>query len=227
MADRVKDRKTGFWGRPRSKWLLGIPLGGFVAFVVGAAALGTTNYLLHATSSTEFCFACHSHDQFIRPEYEASSHFVNSAGVRAGCSDCHLPHDSWFELVWTKAVVSLDIIPELMGKLDTAEKYEAHRAEMAQSVWREFKDNDSKFCRSCHSIDAMDLEAQGRSTARRHSGAAEKGQTCIDCHYGIVHREPDNAREILDALDAERAAAGNGGANSSKSVAERAARPDD
>jgi trimethylamine-N-oxide reductase (cytochrome c) cytochrome c-type subunit TorY len=177
-----------------------------VAFVVGAVALGTTNYVVHETSKTEFCFVCHSHDQFIRPEYEASSHYINPVGVRAGCSDCHLPHDNWFDLMWTKAVVSLDIIPELMGKLDTAEKYNAHRAEMAEIVWREFKANDSRFCRSCHSIAAMDLKAQDRSTARRHSSAAEKGQTCIDCHYGIVHAEPADAKAILERIDAEMAA---------------------
>jgi nitrate/TMAO reductase-like tetraheme cytochrome c subunit len=204
MANETKGKRSRLWARPGSKWLLGIPLGGFIAFAVGAAALGTTNYVLHETSKTEFCFACHSHDQFIRPEYEASSHFINQAGVRAECSDCHLPHDNWFDLVWTKAVVSLDIIPELMGKLDTAEKYEAHRAEMAEEVWRQFKDDDSRFCRSCHSVDAMDLEAQGRSTARRHSSAEEKGQTCIDCHYGIVHREPEGAKDIIERINAER-----------------------
>ena len=127
---------------------MGISLSGFIAFVLGAAALGVTNYVLHETSTTEFCYVCHSHDAFIRPEYEVSSHFVNVSGVRAGCSDCHLPHDNWFELVWTKAVVSLDIIPEMMGKLETAEKYEAHRAEMAEAVWRQFTNNDSKYCRS-------------------------------------------------------------------------------
>jgi nitrate/TMAO reductase-like tetraheme cytochrome c subunit len=193
------------WKRPASKWLLGIPAGALIAFFVGAAALGTMNYTLHVTSSTEFCYTCHSHEQFIKPEYEASSHFVNQAGVRAGCADCHLPHDSWFKLVWTKAVVSLDVIPELMGKIDTAEKYESHRAEMAESVWRDMKENDSAYCRSCHSIDAMDLEAQGRKTARRHSKAEERGETCIDCHYGIVHVEPENANEIMDRLGDEYA----------------------
>lgn len=203
MSEQKQDTESGVWRRPSTKWLLGIPLGGFIAFALGAVALGTTNYVLHETSTTEFCYVCHSHQEFIRPEYEASSHFINPAGVRAGCSDCHLPHDNWFELVWTKAVVSLDIIPEVMGKLDTAEKYEAHRAEMAEAVWREFKANDSKFCHSCHSIDAMDLDAQDRKVARRHSQAAERGETCIDCHYGIVHKEPENAQQILDSISAE------------------------
>ena len=197
------DGKKGLWARPASKWLLGIPLGGFVAFALGAIALGGTNYVLHATSTTDFCYVCHSHDAFIRPEYEASSHYSNAYGVQAGCADCHLPHDNWFELVWTKAVVSLDIIPEMMGKLDTAEKYEAHRAEMAESVWRQFKENDSRFCRSCHVVEAMDFEAQERRTARQHARMAESGETCIDCHYGIVHTEPANAAEILDRLALE------------------------
>jgi nitrate/TMAO reductase-like tetraheme cytochrome c subunit len=91
----------------------------------------------------------------------------------------------------------------MMGKLDTAEKYEAHRAEMAESVWRQFKDNDSKFCRSCHDVEAMDLDAQGRSTARRHSSAADKGETCIDCHYGIVHQEPEDAEGIMERINEE------------------------
>jgi len=203
MTGPEEKRQEGIWRRPQSKWLLGIPLGALIAFFAGAVALGTTNYVLHASSSTEFCYVCHSHEQFIKPEYEASSHFANAAGVRTECADCHLPHDNWFELVWTKTVVSFDIIPELMGKLDTAEKYESHRAEMAESVWRQFKQNDSRFCRSCHSLEAMVLESQGRLAARRHSTAEEKGETCIDCHYGIVHREPENAQDILDRINEE------------------------
>jgi nitrate/TMAO reductase-like tetraheme cytochrome c subunit len=200
MTQANEPEKSGLWKRPASKWLLGIPLGGLLAFGLGAIALGTVNLVLHETSTTEFCYVCHSHDAFIRPEYEASSHFRNQAGVRAGCSDCHLPHDNWFELVWTKTVVSLDIIPELMGKLDSQEKYDSHRAEMAEAVWRQFVANDSKFCRSCHAVDAMDMELQERRAARRHSQAAEKGQTCVECHNGIVHKLPENADAIWEEI---------------------------
>ena len=203
MAEEQPKPASRLWSRPASKWLLGIPLGAFIAFALGAAALGSMNYVLHETSTTEFCYVCHSHDAFIRPEYEASTHFRNLSGVRAECADCHLPHDNWFDLVWTKFVVSFDIIPEVMGKLDTQEKYESHRAEMAEVVWREFKEDDSKFCRSCHTLDAMDLEAQERRTARRHSQAADNGQTCIDCHYGIVHKLPEGSEAILERLQEE------------------------
>ena len=195
--------KGGIWKKPSRKWLLGIPLGGFIAFALGAVALGTTNYVLHETSTTEFCYTCHSHEAFIKPEYEASSHFSNAAGVRAGCSDCHLPHDNWFNLVYTKVVVSFDILPELMGKLDTAEKYEAHRAEMAENVWREYKGNDSAYCKHCHSFEAMDLESQERRTARQHKKAIDGEGTCIDCHWGLVHEPPEDAEEILERLSAD------------------------
>ena len=200
MAQQERKARSGIWSRPSKKWLLGIPLGGFVAFVLGAAALGTMNYVLHETGKNEFCYVCHSHEAFIRPEYEASSHFSNASGVRADCADCHLPHDNWFELVWTKAVVSLDIVPEMMGKLSTREKYEAQRATMAESVWRQFKADDSRFCRDCHEVDAMDVADQERRAARQHARAAENGQTCIECHYGIVHNLPEGAEDILDRV---------------------------
>ena len=203
-GDDTKGRQSGLWSRPKRKWLLGIPLGGFLALLVGAAGLGTANYVLHETSTTEFCFTCHSHELFIRPEYEASSHFNNAAGVQAGCADCHLPHN-WFEYTWTKMVVSLDIIPELMGKLDTKEKYEAHRGEMAKSVWTEYRENKSEFCLHCHNFERMDFENQDRRAVRKHTTALEKDETCIDCHQGIVHALPENWAEIWEEVEAETA----------------------
>lgn len=184
--------ESPLWRRPAARWAFGIPLGAVVAFFLGAAALGAFNWTIHQTSSNEFCFVCHSHEAFIRPEYEASSHFRNASGVRADCADCHLPHE-WLDLVVTKIIVSADIIPELMGKLDTAEKYESHRAEMAEKVWAEFRADDSRFCRSCHSPEAMDPDQQKPMIARIHAGLEPGGKTCIDCHRGLVHALPRQA----------------------------------
>lgn len=201
--------KKGFWAklwtRPNSKWLLGIPLGGFAALFLGAGGLLAMNFTLQETSTNQFCYTCHSHEAYIRPEYEASSHFVNSSGVKAACKDCHLPkiHPHWFEYVTTKIIVSKDIIPELMGKIDTAEKYEAYRPHGAEKVWRQYKADDSRYCKHCHQMDNMDFEAQGRRVARQHQTAAERGRTCIDCHYGIVHKLPEDATGILARIDEE------------------------
>ena len=157
MSDQDESGR-GLWRWPKTRWLLGIPLGGFLMIGVGAIGLGVANFALHETSTTEFCFSCHSHEVNIRAEYEASSHFSNRTGVRTECADCHLPQGNWFETVAYKMVVSLDIIPELMGKVDTPEKWEAHRGEMAESVWAEYRANDSRYCRTCHTREAMDFD---------------------------------------------------------------------
>lgn len=209
MADSPDKKESGFWRKPRSKWLLGIPIGGFVMLVIGAFGLIAMNATLHATSTTEFCNACHSHTINTMEEHAISSHYQNTTGVRAECHHCHLPNmeEEYFSYVWTKMVVSLDIISELQGKITSPEAYEAHRPEMFEKVVREFKDNDSKFCRNCHVVDGMVLESQGRLAQRRHASMEERGQTCIDCHYGLVHKLPENADEILEKVKEDYAAA--------------------
>lgn len=156
---------------------------------VGALALWGTQSIMHATSSTEFCVSCHSmsHPQ---QEWEGSTHFANAKGVRAECADCHVPQEG-LHYVKAKFMALKDVWYEVQGKLDSKEKYEAHRAEMAQRVWDEMKANDSETCRSCHSFDAMELSAQTKLAKETHQAAKENGQTCIDCHKGIVHFLPE------------------------------------
>ena len=204
MSDGETRERPSLWARlwshPKRKWLLGIPLGGFAMLAVGAVGLGSLNWVVHETSSTQFCLACHSHQQFIRPEYEASSHFKNEVGVRAACVNCHLPEDNWFDLMYTKVLVSSDLVREFAGVISTREKFEARRGEMAQKVWGQMLANDSRFCRSCHSFQAMDLTAQGSLPARMHATAIKSGETCINCHRGIVHALPANAEQLWNEV---------------------------
>ena len=82
MTNKSNNKSSKLWSRPEAKWRLGIPLGALLAFGLGAAALGTTNYVLHATSTTEFCYTCHSHENFIKKPLKCSIlpvHFVQSA----------------------------------------------------------------------------------------------------------------------------------------------------
>ena len=83
-----------------------------------------------------------------------------------------------------------------MGKLSTREKYEAHREEMAEKVWAEYRANDSEYCRHCHTLEAMDLGAQGRMAGRLHQRLVDgSDKTCIDCHKGLVHLLPGQWEE--------------------------------
>jgi len=42
----------------------------------------------------------------------------------------------------------------------------------------------------------MERGEQDRMAKKKHEDAEEKGKTCIDCHKGIVHEEPDEPEHI-------------------------------
>jgi nitrate/TMAO reductase-like tetraheme cytochrome c subunit len=183
----------GLWRRPRVWFLLGIPLGGILMFFAGAIALGAFNTVMEQTSSLGFCTSCHEMRDFVFEEYKQTAHYQNASGVRATCPDCHVPKP-WFAKVRRKIQASLKELPnKVLGTIDTKEKFEAHRLELAEDVWTEMKANDSRECRSCHSLESMELDKQDRSARKKHTmeRKLEKGETCIDCHKGIAHKLPE------------------------------------
>jgi len=100
-----------------------------------------------------------------------------------------------------KIAAAKDVWGELTGKLDTPEKYEAHRWEMANAVWDKMKATNSRECRSCHDFGAMAFDEQDRSARKRHARAEERGETCIDCHTGIAHEEPEEPEDAAQASE--------------------------
>lgn len=190
-------KDSGWWGRLWRRhgrwWLLGIPLGGILMFLLGAGALGAFNATMHATNTLEFCTSCHEMSEYVYPAYKESAHYQNESGVRAICSDCHVP-EGWFPKVARKIQATFVEIPgHLMGRIATREKFDAHHQEMAEKVWANMRANNSATCRKCHSYDAMALEMQGRSASKKHSPEWRErfGDTCIDCHQGLVHTLPE------------------------------------
>jgi cytochrome c-type protein NapC len=127
-------------------------------------------------------------------ELEEHVHWKGRTGVHAGCADCHVPKE-FFPKMKAKILAAKDVWHELIGTIDTPEKYEAHRLDMAQRVWAKMKATDSRECRSCHSFEHMDLSLQDRFARRKHEKATERGETCIDCHKGIAHKLPENMTE--------------------------------
>ena len=61
----------------------------------------------------------------------------------------------------------------------------------AQNVWRRMKKTDSLECRNCHHADKMNSDLQSEKAKTRHASMKANGKTCIDCHFGIAHKEPD------------------------------------
>ncbi len=162
-------------------------------FLVGVLATFGFNAGLAYTNEMEFCTSCHSMKVNLE-EYKETLHYKNASGVRATCSDCHVPK-AFFPKMKAKILAYKDVLHELLGTIDTPEKYEAHRWEMASRVWAKMEKSDSVTCRSCHAWDQMDLSEQDRIARKRHGRAPDEGKTCIDCHKGIAHEEPDEPEE--------------------------------
>jgi cytochrome c-type protein NapC len=151
--------------------------------VGGAAGLAWTN-------TEQFCVGCHAMRDNVYAEFKGTIHDVNRSGVRAVCSDCHVPREP-VALIKRKFAASWELWHALRGTIDTPEKFESRRYQMALNVWQRMKDTDSQECRNCHHRDAMSAELQTARAQKRHAKAAQTGETCIDCHFGIAHQEPD------------------------------------
>jgi cytochrome c-type protein NapC len=165
-------------------------LGGILIFIGGIVFAGIFGFTLEYTNTTEFCTSCHSMKTNLN-ELKETVHHKSASGVAPGCADCHVPRSLGPKL-WAKFMAAKDVYHEIMGTIDTPEKYEARRWDMANRVWAKMKASNSRECRDCHSFDSMDFDEQAGPTSKKHQKAmTDEGQTCIDCHKGIAHEEPD------------------------------------
>lgn len=165
----------------------------------GVVLWGGFNTAMEATNTLEFCISCHEMEDTVYQEYKTSVHYQNPSGVRAVCSDCHVPH-AWGPKVLRKIQASNEIWHKILGTIDTPEKFEAKREELANHVWATMKATDSRECRNCHSFEAMDFEHQDRRAREKMEPVAlgtdlSQGSTCIDCHKGIAHKLPKVERD--------------------------------
>ncbi len=167
-------------------------LGGLlsVGFVAGIIFWGGFNTAMEVTNTEEFCISCHEMEANVFEEYKNTIHYANRTGVRATCPDCHVPRE-WHHKVVRKIQATNELYHKAMGSIDTREKFEAKRLQLAQNVWRAMKATDSRECRNCHDFESMDFGEQGRRAVAQHSQALDTGETCIDCHKGIAHELPD------------------------------------
>lgn len=161
-----------------------------LTFVIGAVMLTAGAAGLAWTNTEQFCIGCHEMKDNVYAEFKGTIHDVNRSGVRAICSNCHVPHEP-LPLIKRKMRASLELWGHFMGVIDTKEKFEKRRYELATRVWTRMKETDSLECRNCHHDNAFDPDKQSEKARARHSTIKEKGLTCIDCHFGIAHKEPD------------------------------------
>ncbi len=173
--------------RPRYGLALLLAAGG----VGGILLWGGFNSALEMTNTEAFCISCHQMRDSAYQEYTTTAHYKNASGVRATCSDCHVPKQ-WGRKIVKKIAASSELYHAFVGTIDTPEQFEAHRLTMARRVWADMTANNSRECRSCHSNDAFDYHKMKKpEDAERMKKGLEAGETCISCHKGIAHKKPD------------------------------------
>ncbi|HMV92346.1 MULTISPECIES: NapC/NirT family cytochrome c [Thauera] len=195
MSDQNSDNSKqenpgGLWARLRRP--SGKSLGGLLAvgFMVGVLFWGGFNTALEATNTEKFCISCHEMYDNVYMEYKETIHYNNRTGVRATCPDCHVPKD-WTHKMIRKVQASKELWGKMVGTIDTREKFEAKRLQLARNEWKRMKAADSRECRNCHSFESMNPEAQKQRARKQHEMAKEDNMTCIDCHKGIAHHKPE------------------------------------
>ena len=165
-----------------------------VGFASGVIFWGGFNTVVEATNTEQFCISCHEMRDNVYAEYKQTIHYSNRTGVRAVCSDCHVPKD-WTHKMIRKIQASRELYGKVMGTIDTKEKFEAKRLELARHEWARMKAADSRECRNCHGFESMNTEVQKPRAKKAHELGQRDNQTCIDCHKGIAHTKPQGMTE--------------------------------
>jgi cytochrome c-type protein NapC len=177
-----------------------------IGLVVGVVFFGTAASFMVYANSEKFCAtSCHEMT-YLAAEHKDTIHDKNRSGVRATCNDCHVPH-GYIPNYLAKLGLFYDYWGHFVThSIDTKEKLEAKRYELAKRVWGYMKANDSRECRHCHTTSKMDPELQSEKAKARHEKLRTEGLTCIDCHFGIAHTEPDGPgpQELTAAANAAK-----------------------
>lgn len=175
-----------FFFKPSKKLGLGILL--VLGAILGIVAKVGFDETLHQTSTEEFCVSCHTMVDN-QTELKQTAHWKNQFGVTADCAACHLPHEA-IPKYMRKIQALKEIYAEVTGKFDEPGSFDAARYEMAQREWARMSANGSAECKTCHRYDRMDFDKMSPKARNAMKGAAERDQSCIDCHKGIAHHLP-------------------------------------
>ena len=177
-----------FWG-PAGKKRLGVLL--IIGFTGGVAFWGAFNWGMELSNTETFCISCHEMRNTVFKELKGTAHYNNPSGVRATCSDCHVPKE-WGHKVVRKTLATFNELPKhLLGVYDLPEKFEAERLRLARNVWRKMKASDSRECRNCHATKSMLVRKQKPAARKKHASMVKDKLTCISCHQGIAHELPE------------------------------------
>jgi nitrate/TMAO reductase-like tetraheme cytochrome c subunit len=165
--------------------------------VIGAGGIIASLEVNRYTATDAFCASCHSMAGLASdPHFVTSAHRTNSEGVRASCSDCHIPKTNWFVETYTHVSSGTrDVIAEYTHNFNDPKIWEARRIELAHEVREIMRSQDSVTCRSCH--DGAVIQPKSERGLAAHALLRESRMTCIDCHFNLVHAPVPPSTEFI------------------------------
>ena len=135
------------------------------------------------------CAECHAYPY---EEYKESPHYENDLNVRPGCVGCHEPHSVREILHWKFIYINSGVVGEspfhaISNSLRDIPQWENElRPKLAARVRKQMVEEQSAKCQVCHKPESEWWQEIGQ-----HKTMKEKGQTCIHCHYNLVHAEEE------------------------------------
>jgi len=170
------------------KRVLGPLLVIFVVLVVLVPLLSSLGWILgqsafSRTTGIDFCITCHSMEPMAE-SYRNDVHGGRSRyGVRASCSDCHLPGDNSLDLIWShwKRIIGDTWVELIHGS--SAIDWEGLRGERESYVF------DSG-CLNCHS-NLLQSFPRNSDAFAAHTDYfnADISSKCVTCHSSVGHKE--------------------------------------
>ena len=134
------------------------------------------------------CTSCHTMAVLVADtHFQQSGHEANAAGIRVGCSDCHIESGNWFVETYEHVASGLRVRPvaEHTHNYDDPALWKKRRVELAARVRDEMHRNNSATCRKCH--DATAIRPASEAGRAAHAMLQQGQTTCVDCHINIVH----------------------------------------
>ena len=74
----------------------------------------------------------------------------------------------WIHKIVRKIKASNELYHKALGTIDTPEKFEDKRLELAMTEWERMKATDTCECRNCHNFAQMVLDKQDERSADQH-----------------------------------------------------------
>ena len=183
MHSKIRTRNSV--SRRTKTWFL------ILGVILSVILFWSGNKALKLTSTNEYCMSCHIHPTADQ-SWKMSTHYNNSSGVVAACTECHLPPkgEGYF---FAKAKTGLKDLYGFYFKDSAKIDWEKKRLlEYAKGIVYE------KSCLECHqNLFPVTLSVNGGNAHLLYTTSKDP-VSCLNCHLNVGHYDKNAAAHAHD-----------------------------